>query len=190
MLAIAAEKARANGLADKLRLECADMRNFDLAPRNFDLAIIPFRAFQVLLHVDDQLAALAAIRRHLRPGGVLAVHLFDPNLHFLLPGTLAPIDRQVGVDRDTGRTVEGVLEATELDHVNQIRRDTWRYRAFAADGTVAEEEVLELNLRWIYRWEMRHLLRIAGFTVEAEYSDFLGSPPAYSKEQVWVARGA
>jgi SAM-dependent methyltransferase len=188
MLAIAAEKAAGAGVADRLRLECADMRTFDLAGEKFALAIVPFRAFQVLLSPEDQLAALASIRRHLRPSGFLALHLFDPDLRLLLPGASGPIERQVGVDRDTGRAVEGVLETSQLDLVNQVRRDLWRYRAFAVDGTVAEEEVLELSLRWTFRWEMRHLLRLAGFVVEAEFSDFAGAPPDYGKEQIWVAR--
>jgi len=34
---------------------------------------------------------------------------------------------------------------------------------------------------------MRHLLKLAGFMVEAEFSDFSRSPPAYGKEQIWVA---
>ena len=34
---------------------------------------------------------------------------------------------------------------------------------------------------------MRHLLQLAGFNVEAEFSDFDGSPPAYGKEQIWIA---
>lgn len=190
MLAIAAEKAAAGGFADRLRLEQADMRDFDLAGRRFGLATIPFRAFQVLLTPQDQLATLAAIRRHLEPGGILALHLFDPNLRLLLPDASGIIDRQVGVDRDTGRPVEAVLETAVLDHVNQVRRDQWQYRAFAADGTIAEEQALELSLRWTFRWEMRHLLVLAGFTVEAEFSDFVGSPPAYGKEQIWIARDA
>jgi hypothetical protein len=34
---------------------------------------------------------------------------------------------------------------------------------------------------------MRHLLRLAGFSIEAEFSDFQGSRPAYGKEQIWIA---
>jgi SAM-dependent methyltransferase len=187
MLAIAAGKAAAAGLSERLRLEQGDMRGFDLSGRAFALAIVPFRAFQCLLSAQDQRAALAAFRRHLRSGGILALHLFDPDLRFLLPGASGPIDRQHGTDRDTGRPVEAVLETALFDHVNQVRRDLWRYRAFAADGTIAEEEALELSLRWTYRWEMRHLLELSGFAVEAEFSDFAGSPPAYGKEQIWVA---
>jgi len=187
MLAIATEKAAKTDFAEALRLERGDMRTFDLATRDFGLAIAPFRAFQALLTPEDQLRALAAFRRHLRPGGVLALHLFDPDLRFLLPGTTGPVDRQVGVDRDTGHRVEAVLETAQFDHVAQVRQDLWRYRAFANDGTIVEEENLELSLRWTYRWEMRHLLHLADFMVDAEFSDFDGSAPAYGKEQIWIA---
>jgi SAM-dependent methyltransferase len=188
MLAIAAAKTAASDLAERLRLECGDMRNFDIGRHEFGLAIVPYRAFQILLTPEDQFAALAAFRRHLRAGGILALHLFDPDLRFLLPGASPPIgDHARGKDRDSGREVEAVLKTDTLDHVNQVRRELWRYRAFAADGTIAEEETLELAVRWTYRWEMRHLLRLAGYTVEAEFSDFLGSPPAYEKEQIWIA---
>ena len=98
-----------------------------------------------------------------------------------------PIDRIRGADRDTGRPIEAVVGSASIDHLNQVRCELWRYRAFAADGTVAEEEILELAIRWTFRWEMRHLLRLAGFSIEAEFSDFLGSPPAYGKEQIWIA---
>ena len=43
-------------------------------------------------------------------------------------------------------------------------------------------------MRWTYRHEMRHLLELAGFPNAVEYSDFVGSPPAYGREQVWIAR--
>jgi SAM-dependent methyltransferase len=187
MLAIAAEKAGTTGLAERLHLELADMRVFDLAAQRFGLVVVPFRGFQSLLTPDDQLAALACFRRHLRPDGILALHLFDPDFRFLLPGSKGPFDRQYGVDCQTGRRVEGVLETALFDHVMQVRRNLWRYRAFEADGAIAEEETLELSLRWTFRWEMRHLLRLAGFIVDAEFSDFARSAPLYGKEQIWVA---
>jgi ubiquinone/menaquinone biosynthesis C-methylase UbiE len=187
MLAIASEKAAASGIGDRLRLECGDMRNFDLGRQKFGLVIVPYRAFQLLLTPEEQFAALAAFRRHLRSGGILALHLFDPDLRFLLPGTAPPSYRAQGTDRDTGGPIEAVVDTVSIDHVNQIRRELWRYRAFAADGTIAEEEILELAIRWIFRWEMRHLLRLAGFSIEAEFSDFQGSPPVYGKEQIWIA---
>ncbi len=42
-------------------------------------------------------------------------------------------------------------------------------------------------MRWIFRYEMCHLVEGCGFAVEAEYSDFHRSPlPQYGKEQILV----
>jgi len=45
-----------------------------------------------------------------------------------------------------------------------------------------------LRLRWTYRYEMRHLLELTGFEVEAEFSRFDRSPSVYGREQIWVSR--
>jgi len=54
-----------------------DMRSFDLRER-FGLICIPFRSFQHLLTVHDQRATLERCFHHLRPGGVLALNLYNP----------------------------------------------------------------------------------------------------------------
>ena len=51
----------------RVRLHQADMRNFDLA-QTFTLVTLPFRPFQHLTTVADQLACLASIHRHLAEG--------------------------------------------------------------------------------------------------------------------------
>jgi len=67
MLAVCRE--RLLGEPDEVRTRAhvieADMRRFDLGQR-FRLAMIPFRSFQYLLTIEDQLTCLAEIRRHLR----------------------------------------------------------------------------------------------------------------------------
>jgi len=55
----------------------ADMRSFALAAR-FGLICIPFRSFQHLLTDEDQRAALDCCREHLRPNGVLAFNVTNP----------------------------------------------------------------------------------------------------------------
>jgi hypothetical protein len=45
-----------------------------------------------------------------------------------------------------------------------------------------------MALRWTYRHELRHLLELCGFAIEAEYSDFAGAAPAYGEELIVVAR--
>ena len=60
----------------KVELFESDMRAFDLQ-RKFALITIPFRPFQHLLTVEDQLACLASIRRHLERGGRLILDIFN-----------------------------------------------------------------------------------------------------------------
>ncbi len=59
-----------------------DMRDFDLG-REFACITIPFRLFQQLTTVEDQMACLATIRRHLAPGGRLVIDLANPSTHHL-----------------------------------------------------------------------------------------------------------
>lgn len=50
---------------------------------------------------------------------------------------------------------------------------------------------VSLTLRYVYRYEMEHLLARAGFEVEALYGDHFGAPfEEASPEMVWVARRA
>ena len=72
--------------------------------------------------------------------------------------------------------------------MKQVLTELWRFTEINEAGDVLRQEEEVLTLRWTYRQEMRYLFELVGFEVEAEFSDFHGSPPAYGKEQVWVAR--
>jgi SAM-dependent methyltransferase len=188
MLAVAADKRAVLPLdtAARARFMAGDMRRFDLGER-FAGAIVPFRAFQCLLALDDQMEALAAVRAHLVTQGRLVLHLFDPRLDLIQPGTPPPGEKLVGVHRRTGRRVDAVAIHTDLDPIGQVRRDTWRYREYGDDGAIAREELLALALRWTYRWELHHLLARCGFRVESEFSDFTRAPAAYGREMIVTA---
>jgi hypothetical protein len=55
------------------------MRDFDLG-QTFKLITIPFRPFQHLIEVEDQIACLRCIRRHLADDGRFILDLFNPSL--------------------------------------------------------------------------------------------------------------
>ena len=76
MLAVLREQAP----PQNLELVEATMQTLALGRRDFALAYSAFRAFQHLLTVDDQLAALTRAREHLRDDGWLALDVFDPDL--------------------------------------------------------------------------------------------------------------
>jgi SAM-dependent methyltransferase len=71
-----AARAREGGL--RVRAETADARSFVLAGQAFALAIAPMQVAQLLGGREGRARMLACVRRHLRPGGLLAVALADP----------------------------------------------------------------------------------------------------------------
>ena len=178
MLAIARRKATERAVERELGLAVADMRSFALS-RPAALITIPARAFMHNLTTDDQLATLAACRAALRPGGRLALNIFNPNLEMIAHCMqLPPEDRE-----QPGTQLPGELETRDYDPSEQ-RVDT-RLKMRAPDG----QNVVAIRLRWIYRFEMEHLLARSGFEVEELYGDFDGNRfDITSTELVWVAR--
>jgi len=73
------------------------------------------------------------------------------------------------------------------DPLTQLLSETWEFTEVDDGGTVLRQELETLVMRWTYRYEMRYLLELAGFTVEADFSDFNRAAPRYGGEQIWVA---
>jgi len=183
-----AERKRAGEPADvarRARFVPGDMKRFDLG-ESFALAIIPFRAFQSLLDAEQQREALGTISRHLRPGGRLIIDIFDSRLDLLLDERFKP-RREIPAFRHsrTGHTITIDVLERRNDHVRQRLVERWRFCETAESGRIVRDEEEELELRWTYRYEMRYLFELTGFTIESEWSDFQGSPPAYGREQIW-----
>lgn len=182
MLAIIRRKVAARPVT----LIAQDMSTLQL-DRQFGCIIVAFRSFQHLLTTELQRQTLAAIRSHLAPNGRVALNLFDPRLDLLIDETpRQPALR--GTDPVTGHTFTGELLKARFDYLAQVRHDLWRYREYAPHGAPLAEDTRDMALRWTWRWELLHLLELCGFAVEAQYSDFTGSPPAYGKELIVVAR--
>lgn len=190
MLNVARQKAgsRPASVQQRLTLIQQDMSELNLG-RRFGFVFVPARSFQHLLTIDRQRRALEAIHRHLERTGRLVLHLFDPRLDLLIDSNISWPGLS-GAHPETGHCYAGEMIQTSFDHLNQVRRDLWRYTEFGANGEVLEQSTREMALRWTYRWELYHLLRICDLAVEAEYSDFGCSPPAYGKELILVARVA
>lgn len=173
---------------NRARFVRGDMSNFSLDDR-FALAIIPFRAFLMLLTSEAQEQTLACVRRHLIPGGQLIIDVFDPRYDLLAEEKFTP-RREVPAMHDpaTGNTISVTVVERVNDRIQQRASERWIFRETAADGVLVNEQEELLEIRWIFRYEMRHLFALAGFIVEEELSDYFGAPPAYGKEQIWVAR--
>ena len=71
-----AARARERGL--RVHAETADARTFNLGDHHFGLAIAPMQVVQLLGGREGRARMLTCVRRHLRPGGRLAIALADP----------------------------------------------------------------------------------------------------------------
>ncbi len=162
---------------DRARLVAADMTSFDLG-REFAAVICPFGGFQQLRTVEQQLACLAACRAHLRPRGSLVLDLPNPDP---APAAYAG-DEAVGgeaaavlVDWGGGRQIRWWMTVTGYERAQQWSECEVIYEVVEADG--ATRRITEtIALRYIFRYELEHLLVRAGFRVVALYGDYDRSP--------------
>ncbi|HET7693567.1 MAG TPA: methyltransferase domain-containing protein [Gemmatimonadota bacterium] len=179
---------RGEGRRGRLTLVCADMRAYAFR-RPFAAVVMPFRVFQSMLTVPDQLAALAAAHASLAPGGRLLLDLFDPRLDVLAeaaegPAALAETGRYFRDAR--GRWRERVAARYDLE--SQIVDLTYVYERLADAGGVAERSFERLRVRYFTRWEFEHLLARAGYEVEALYGGWEGGPPTpEGEDMIWIA---
>jgi SAM-dependent methyltransferase len=175
-------------LRDRLRFIEGDLET-TRADDAFGLIFAAFRVFMSVLDPDAQLRTLVSIRDQLRPGGLIAIDLFDPRYDLLGPD--APpwqVDRGTWLNPDTGRLVRVTTLDRHTDQVAQRFTEHWSFEELDELGHVGRSEIEALTLRWTFRHEMRHLLARAGLEPIAEFSDYDRSPPAYGLEQIWIAR--
>jgi SAM-dependent methyltransferase len=158
-----------------------------LVPDGIPFAIAPFRIFQHLLSIDDQLRALGAIRRHLAPGGYLAFDVFNPNFALMTTDRSAEAEDTPEFQLPDGRFFRRAARITRVRMVEQISDVELIYYLRAGDDV--RRVVHAFEMRWFTSIELRHLLGRAAFTVEAMYGDFGRGPLRDdSPEIVVVAR--
>jgi SAM-dependent methyltransferase len=176
-------------IRDRIDLRAADARSFDLG-RRFDVVTFPFRAFQHLVDVTDQLACLDCVRRHLSPDGRLVLDVFNPDIarlampseveHEDTPWTPLPNNRRF---RRTARVVK-------IDPIAQVSDIEISYYVIESDGR-EERRVQAFPMRWFFKHELEHLFARAGFTITEIFGNFDRSPLRQgSPEMVIVARHA
>jgi SAM-dependent methyltransferase len=191
MLAVCREQLQAEGedVRARVQLVQADMRNFDLA-QTFRLVTLPFRPFQHLTTVEDQLACLGCIHRHLAPQGRLVLDLFNPSLNYLTSDTLGlEMSEEPEFSMPDGRRVTRCSKVVARDYFNQVNQVELIYYITHPDGRT-ERLVHPFPMRYLFRFEAEHLLARSGFAVEQVYAGYDRSPygSKYPGELIFVAK--
>ena len=186
------ERAAAKRLAiprearERLHLVQGDMTSFDLGEK-FRSIIIPFRPFQHLLELDQQIRCLQCVKRHLAQNGRLIVDFFQTDPERMHDPKYCQESLLIEYDLPGGRHV-ALSERVASFHRALQRNDVEMIFDVRHANGATEHLVMAWTLRYFFRYEVEHLLARCGFNLEATYGSFDGAPLAdTSPEMIFVA---
>jgi ubiquinone/menaquinone biosynthesis C-methylase UbiE len=192
MLEVARRKSASNQFMHWVE---GDMRAFKL-DQSFDLTIIPGHSFQNLNAPEDQIACLVCIEQHLKPGGLLVVHLDHMN-----NGNMKWLGEISGEKTGVFETAEQFIHPVTGCQVHTKR--AWSYEPATQTATMqtiweeigANGEIINrwdtgpISLQCVFRFEVEHLLKRAGLEFEHVYGNFYRQElQDDSTDMIWLAR--
>jgi len=161
-----------------------DMRSASLEQRS-GLAVCAFNSFLCLKSVDDALAFLVNAREHLVPGGLLGIEVSA-----FSPEELVDPPYGSGLRHDFTRELsDGKLDRFSIsryDAATQLMQMRLFYERYDASGTLEHRRAHDLTIRITTRDELRLMLRLADFKVEAVYGSFEGEPFTLTSDHLIV----
>lgn len=151
-----------------------DMQSASLEQR-YGLAVCAFNSFLCLKSVEEALAFLRNARKHLVPGGLLGIEVSAFSSEELVDPPGGPVlrhdfTRELSEGRLDRLSVSGYDAATQLMHMRLF------YERYDISGALENRRVHDLTIRTTTGDELRLMLMLAGFEVEAVYGNFEGEP--------------
>lgn len=155
--------------------------------RRYNVILVPYRTLNHLVDPAAWPRALSALRRHLAPGGLLALHLLgEPADNPAVAGSAALRGRLTPAGIEAQWRIVDFRQDRERQHSVAVIA----YRVFAPDGTMLRESREILTYRWAPKDEMRRLFQQVGLVEEKLLERFPGAPGGVDKEQIWLLRPA
>ncbi|MEI6764868.1 MAG: class I SAM-dependent methyltransferase [Bacteroidota bacterium] len=150
----------------------------------FDLILAPFRVFSHIIEVEQQLAALNNVARHLEPGGCFIFDLYVPNPKMLSEGLDDVMD--FSGEYEPGKKLKR-YSTMKADLVNQVSSVTMRF--VWDEGNKQLEECWDFKMRFYFRYEIEHLIALSDLELVTIYGDYLKSPlESTSKDFIVVCK--
>ena len=168
MLTLTRQRLTEAALTDRATLLEGDVRDVPLPADSFALAFVAINSFMHLETVRDQLACLNNARRALTKRGLLVLDLFNPD-----PNEMLREDNRLVLDREywlDGRFVQKYV-AIDSDIAAQLSRVTYLYDELNDQGQLTRR-MMRFTMRWLYRFELEHLLVRAGFVLRNIYGSY------------------
>lgn len=135
----------------------ADGVSFSL-PLRFGMAFVAANSFGHILTKADQEACVANVFAHLRPGGLFAIDIFNPDLQRL-------------ARRETRHVVAGSHKIVHADVDVDLPAQTVQMETtYHLNGDVVAR--VEWSLRYSFRFELEHLVERTGFEIAHLWGDY------------------
>jgi len=169
-------------------LVLGDMTDFDLG-EEFGLITAPFRSFQHLILIQNQLACLNRVARHLAPGGKFILELFQTCPRRINdPVYLNEVEDTPEFELPDGRKLRRTNRTAAFHRAEQYNDVELIFYVTHPDGR-AERLVQAFPFRYFFRYEVEHLLARAGLEVVDLFGDFDRSPLTDdSPEMIFIAQ--
>jgi SAM-dependent methyltransferase len=177
------DRAKARQSGGTVNWHLADVTELALDER-FGLAVFAYNGFMHLLEQEQQVAALARLAAHIKPGGGLAIDIANPVEMFRVEDTPGLVFERQFTDPETGQVVMQQSLAS-VDRAQQIMSLTWVYDRIGPDGIV-HRDLIPLRLRYTMASEMRLLLKQAGFSDVELCGDYDFSPYEEESPRLFV----
>jgi SAM-dependent methyltransferase len=175
-----------------VRWVLGDMRTFAIE-KQFGFVISPGHSFQFMTTPDDQVKCLEQIKRHLVPDGIVVLHLDHQDFTWIadLLKNEKPVYQKSDVILHPATNQRFIRTwGWSFEPVSQTATVQVNWEEINEHGDVIQIwEMQPKQLHCIFPFEMEHLLRRVGFSVEAVYGDFFKSElTSQSEQMIWIAR--
>lgn len=175
-------RTRASAAGARVEFVQGDMRDLALG-RRFGFIFVARNSLLHLLSTPDLLTTFAVVKRHLRPDGIFAFDIFNPDVRLLS----RPRDQRFPVMETPSATFGPLrVEATgDYDAVTQVNHATW----YISTAETPDAWVVPLALRSIFPQELPLLLAAAGLELIDRRGDLSGRAfDSGSRMQVCLCR--
>ena len=161
-------KKEKDDVQKRITLTKGSMIDFDLN-KKFNLALIIFNSFQLLLTQKEHDFCLSCVHKHLNPNGKLIVSAFYPDL--TRPEGVLKNDRDKPIpDYPEKGDLTEILYYQFFDHAKQITDVRFILDTVKLNGGLKRRE-FDLKLRYFFPAELERILISNGFEIE----EFFGS---------------
>ena len=178
--------SQTEAVQNRVKLAQANMTDFDLQEK-FSTIIIPFRPFQHLVSVRDQLACLRCANAHLPIGGKLAIDFFQVDFSKIKdPRRTEETEDVSELKMPDGRRLRRCSRIVATHRAEQYNDVELIY--YLTDHSCETKRLVQsFPFRYFFRYEVEHLFARAGFEVTELYGNFDKTPLADdSPEMIFV----